>query len=529
MTGRMTRMCRVARRLPPAAAVLLCLMNPPVALAQLSQTSAWPKFQRDLQNSGAVPVAGIVTDAHVRWYVRLSDPISTESHATPVLSPDNKRLYVGGPASRLSAVDVSDGTVAWTLTLGDGTGHIFQTAALAADGSLFVGSWDSQVPYDGFCKVRDNGGSATLVWTYPFRRALGSPTITADGLIVVGGQHATDGWRYYALRDLGDTVELAWSAGHLSDPGDPSSTGNIGSSPALSPDGLWLYGGSDQNRTFWQIDTQTGAERARLQVSNYIWASAPVVNDAGYAFIGDGGDGQLYAFGLDANDTATLCDAPLPLSAGHLNGGAGALRRFGDGRQRIYVPANGFGGTSAQLIAIEFDPDAPPSEPALVEAWSSRASLGGSAWAFPAAVVTRDGAIYALGPANHRLYAYRDIDTASSTLWWLALSAITPVDGWEPGNESGPQGVIVGPDGTIYWNAVDGYLYAIQGWLTGDTDGDGRTTGGDLTWLKTAVLARKRYEQLFPEIDVDTVADFNGDGVTDAADLFSFAAQLGTP
>ncbi|MFH1746333.1 MAG: hypothetical protein ABIG44_04740 [Planctomycetota bacterium] len=416
----------------------------------------------------------------------------------------------------------------WTITLGDGTGMLLHTAALAADGSIYVGTWDNYSPYDGFSKIVDEGPQASVAWTFPMRRVLASPTITPDGLIVVGGLHETDGSGYFALEDLGTTYTLAWVAGQLADPGDPNSTGAIGSSPALTPDGNWLLGGSYDNATFWQIETLTGVETARLALDYYCYAPSPVVSEDGFAFVGEGmsfsqpdndTQGKLYAFEPDEFGTLSILDST-PLYAGHLNSGTAALTRRANGELRLYVPANGFGHAAAALIALDFDPDAPyqePPQPALTERW--RVSLGGSAVSYSQAVVTQDDIVCVLEPADHRLRAIRGGEDQPVGLWALALTDITRVTDWQPSGQRGPQGITIGPDGTLYWNAIDGYLYAIRGWLSGDLDADGLLTTQDLYQLAVVLAEPEQYELQYPEIDAQAIADLNADGRLDFFDL----------
>ena len=516
------------------AALLLGAFTASPAAAQLSPDSWWPKFQRDTRNSGAVPLIGFVGDAHVLWSVRLSGPITHpgENHATPVFSPDDTRLYVGGPHATLSAVDIADGSVAWTVTLGAGAGTVLQTAAIAADGSIYVGAWNGAVPFDGFSKVQDDGDHATVVWTFPLR-GIASPTITSDGLIIVGGQHETDGWGYFALEDLGESYTLVWTAGQLGDPLDPLSTGWVGASPALSLDETWVYGGSYQNRTFWQIETQTGVETARVALDQYCYAPSPVVSDDDFVFVGEGmsfsdpddaTEGKLYVMERNEQDITEIRDAR-PLYVGHLNGGTAAVHRRANGQLRLYVPANGFGKSTASLVAVDFDPYAPPEQAALKKAWT--VSNGGSRLAYPQAVVTRDELVYVLGPGDHLLRAVRDADDHGATQWTVSLGSITRVEDWQPGSQIGPRSVVVGPDGTLYWNAVDGYLYALRGWLSGDLDADGWLTTQDLDWLVTAIVDAERYELLFPEIDAAEIGDLNGDNRLDFFDVNRMIELLG--
>jgi outer membrane protein assembly factor BamB len=526
--SRRTRARSVRYRPGLTLIALLALAAPLPARAQLCESSWWPKLQRDAQNTGYVPLLGFVTDPHVRWYVKLSEPVASESHGTPVLSPDNTRLYVGLPGAAVTAVNTSDGTVAWTLTFGDGTARFCNTPAVGADGSIYVGSWDSNAPYDGFVKIRDDGDHGTLVWTYPMRVTLASPTITPAGLVVVGGRHADGTWAYFAIEDLGDTCQTAWVAGQFADPADPGSIGAIGASPALSGDGTWIFGGSWENRTFWQIDALTGYEQARLPLDQYCYAANPVVSDDGFVFIGEGAsftapdpatEGKLYVFEPDETGAMQELDA-LPLYAGHLNGGTAALYLRPDDRLRLLLPAGGYGASAANLIALDFDPAGPTADPptaALKKIWQT--SLGSAAVSYGQAVVTRDGIVYVLGPANHRLYAIRSAANTPSTAWTLDLATITRAPGTSFSGKTGPMGVTVGPDGTIYWTAVDGYLYAIRGWLNGDLDGDGQLTTTDLDWLVTALVNPDEYSLRFPEIDAEIVGDVNGDGRLDFFDL----------
>lgn len=498
-------------------------------MAQLSSSSWWPKFQRDAQNTGRVPVLGIAADVHVTGFIRLGAPVAAENHATPVFSADNARIYIGGANSTLHAIDLESMTVVWSLMLGDGTGHIYHTAAVGEDGSIYVAAWDNVPPYDGLAKVRDEGAHGVLVWSIPFRRVLASPTIAPDGMIVVGGRHDTQGWGYFGLRDLGAGYDLAWSAALRSDPNNPASTGNIGSSPALSVDGRFLYGGSDQNRSFWRVVVEDGAEVARIPLTQYCWASAPLVSPGGHVIIGEGmsfsspnanTEGKIYAISPDAAGNEGII-ASLPLRNGHLNGGAAALGyRENDGIHRLYVAANGYGHATAGLIAVDFDPAGATREPPveiLREAW--RVPIGPGALCYPTCVTTRDQAVFVIGPADHVLYGLRDSGASGHMMWTLALSQITQVAGWSIGNQRGPQSAVISPDGRILWNAPDGYLYVIAGWISGDMNGDEVVDATDVSLLTWMLDDRAEFELRYPEVPADLVGDLNGDGILDAADL----------
>lgn len=527
----MLNQARLARL---GASAALALVIGPAATAQAPW---WPRFQRDARNSGSVPLPGFATDVHVAWAAQLSAPIAGEHYATPVLSNDNSRVYIGGPQSRLSAVNLADGALLWSVHFGDSTGSVFCAPAVGADGSVFVGAWDAQAPYDGFVKVRDDGGSAAVVWRFPIRRMIASPTITPTGLIIIGGQHETDGWRYFALRDDGDSCTVAWTAALQADPANPSSTGRIGAAAGLSPDGAQVYGSSDQNRTVWQVAAAEGGERARIAMNAYCYSGTPAVTTSGEVFVAEGQsfgapndltEGRLHIFSLDAAGMLQRRFA-LPLQNGHLNGGV-ALREMPSGRTRVYVAANGNGKSAAKLIGVEFDPLAEladPPQPLLRKLWE--APVGPPAFTYPHPLACADATIYTIGPVDHTFYALRDVEPGSdeagnptparaAVLWSLPLAEISRVGGWTPLNQRGPLAPLVAPDGTILWNAPDGYLYALRGWRSGDLNGDELVDSADQVLLGEAAADRADYALRFPEIELDRIADLDGDGDVDAAD-----------
>ncbi|MBK8914215.1 MAG: hypothetical protein IPM64_06360 [Phycisphaerales bacterium] len=516
----------------------------PASPGQVSDSSWWPKVQRDVHNSGAVPAASLVTDVHVRWTVRLSAPIAGENYSTPVFSPDNRTLYVGGPASAISAIAWPEGTLRWQTSIGDATGVIHMSPVVGMDGAIYAGSWDAVIPYDGFARLRDLGASGAVDGVFAMRRALAGPTITPGGLVVVGGQHAADGWRYFALQPEASGLALAWSAAQLSIPADPASTGRIGAAPAMPPGGaLTIYGSSDQNRTFWRISATNGVEEARIAMGAYCFSGTPAVGPDGHVFVGEGQDfaapsdaneGRLHVFGVNSQgDTARV--AALALGNGHLNGGA-AVRALPDGRTRVFIAANGNGKASAKLIAVDFDPaqvgSDPPVNPLSVR-WET--PIGASAFAYPHPVVCRDAVVYVIGPANHTLYAIRDTDATGeatargAVLWSTRLADISEVAGWTVGSQRGPWGAVVGPDGRVLWNAPDGHLYALDGWRLGDLDGDGDVDAADVALLAEAAADEEEYLLRFPEVNLAVVGDIDGDGQVTAADAARLADSLAGP
>lgn len=508
------------------AAALAAVIGSWAASGQPSETSYWPKLHRDARNSGASSAIGLAADVHVRWAARIGAPVATELHSTPVLSGDNSRIYIGGQGSTLTAVKVSDGAIAWKAVLGDGTGVIHQSATVAADGAIFIGAWDNVAPFDGFSKIRDNGGSGEVEWTYPMRQVLAPAVLLSGGWIVVVGRHENDGWGYFGLMEAGGGVTREWFV----------ATGAVGGAAAASASGSWVFGGTDTDKRMRQIDAMSGAVASSLALQSYVWASSSALTaDEQFVFLGEGmtfgnpnplTEGKLYAMKRNGEGIMQLYGT-IPLNAGHLNGGVGALRTFRNGRLRLYVPANGVGTSGATLQAIEFDPDGPsrtPPEPVLSKKWF--VSIGGASNAYPSATVTRDGVVYVVGPANHTLYAIRDAGDTGKALWTLPLTAITRVQGWAPAGQRCGREVVATPDGRLYWFAADGFLYAFGGWLSGDMDGDAKLDSGDVALLDGAVQDRLAYEARFPEIDATTIGDLDGNGALESADVVILNALI---
>ncbi|MDH6282096.1 PQQ-binding-like beta-propeller repeat protein [Prescottella agglutinans] len=119
------------------------------------------------------------------------------SPSSPVLSADGKTVYGNDNAGHLWAVDAESGTPKWSHDLG--------------------------------------------------YRALGGPSVSADGLIVpAGGEKG----RLLALRDRGDRAEVAWERGDLLQVGSPAQTAGA--------TGYTVVRDGDGGITLLTFDTRTG-------------------------------------------------------------------------------------------------------------------------------------------------------------------------------------------------------------------------------------------------------------------------------
>ena len=128
----------------------------------------------------------IDTSAISVWNKRISiDPLILRGNplfgfqlfSSPALAADGT-IYVGSTDGILYSVD-SNGTVKWGYETGD---QIVASPAIGSDGTIYVGSADRQL-----YALNPDG---TLKWVYPTKAVLvSSPAIAADGTIYVAGTH----------------------------------------------------------------------------------------------------------------------------------------------------------------------------------------------------------------------------------------------------------------------------------------------------------------------------------------------------
>lgn len=154
----------------------------------------WPAFRHD-GGFTALSTARGPTSAKLRWKVDTGAPITTSS---PVVGADGT-IYIGNVRGDLTAITLA-GSIRWQTRLGPIEG----TAAIAADGGLFVASNDARIYV-----VDASTGSARPIY-------LGEASIQSSMLVDNDGDVYFDGW---VLRSGSSQRELlgfaAIAAGHL--------------------------------------------------------------------------------------------------------------------------------------------------------------------------------------------------------------------------------------------------------------------------------------------------------------------------
>lgn len=218
--------------------------------------SLWRKFRSDARNSGCALVRAPTT-GRLHWRVQTQGYIESSA----AVAADGT-AYVGSSDGKLYAIS-SVGTVKWTYSTGS---CIDSSPAIGPDGCVYFGS------YSGLHCVQPNG---TLKWKYSTPGMVwSSPNIGADGTVYFGCQDNR-------LRALNPDGTLKWTF---------VTGGAVWSSPAIGPDGSIyfacgdgkLYALSATGSLKWAYQTGSAAD------------SSPAVAEEGSIYFGSG-DGYLYS------------------------------------------------------------------------------------------------------------------------------------------------------------------------------------------------------------------------------------------
>ena len=199
--------------------------------------------------------------------------------SSPAIAADGS-IYIGSNDNMLHAFN-ADGTNKWTFETGN---WVDSTPSIGPDGTIYVGSWDNKI----YALNPDNGNKN---WEYETNSYIvASPAIGADGKIYIGSKDSI----FYAFESNGS---IAWE--YFA--GEP-----ITSSAALAQDGTIYFG--DENGTFhavnpdgsgkwtYTVDTVTDTNKSIL--------SSPALDLSGNIYFGSG-NGNCYSI-RDNGESASL-------------------------------------------------------------------------------------------------------------------------------------------------------------------------------------------------------------------------------
>jgi outer membrane protein assembly factor BamB len=285
---------------------------------------------------------------------------------------------------------------------------VYSSPAIAADGTIYVGSTDGKV-----YAFRSDGSQK---WTKPFTTkgpVYSSPAIGPDGTIYIGSQDDN----VYALNP--DNGNLKWQTPY-------ATTGDVDSSPVINSKSGIIFIGSKDGKLH-AIKTADGQQLWAIPVGTSITSSPAISPDGGTIYIGSS-DQQLYAV----------------TSSGIIDW------KFGTDRYGYYAggsisssPAVGTDGT----IYIGCDN---------TYVFAVNPTNGGRKWAYKTGgaiksspAISSDGTTIYVGSSDSKLYA---LNTSDGQEKWISTFIGNKI-------ESSP---IVGKDGTIYVGSWDKNVYAID-------------------------------------------------------------------
>jgi outer membrane protein assembly factor BamB len=361
-------------------------------LPQYAIEPAQSMFRFGATHRGRSPFALPTVKPSIWWTVLTGGPIVS----SPAVAADGSVL-VGSHDGKLWAI-ARDGTFRWSYATGD---IIFSSPAVAHDGTIYIGSDDDHlyavVPATAKPRwIMQMGACPQRVGIGPEASRCdidAGPTVGPDGVIYTGG----DG--IYAINPDG-TLRWRFATG-----------GHVSSAPAVLPDGTVVAGSQDD---LVYAVAPNGQKRWDFRAGADVEA-APAIGDDGTIYVGSD-DHKLYALGVDG----TLRWA--------FTTGADIRAAAAIGNGIIYV-----GSFDAHLYAVRLD--------------------GTLAWTFrtgdrilSSALVDARGAIL-FGSQDDRLYC---LEPDGHLRWSVELGGDV---------DSSPT---LAADGTIFVGSDDRKLYALR-------------------------------------------------------------------
>lgn len=255
------------RRLNPSIATLLALFmliliaTPLVAVPTLQAATVadWPQYRHDIQRSGRAGESitpGGDGKLHLQWAYSFGERVETE--VEPIVA--GGKVFVGAMNGRMTALNATDGAVAWVF---DKAGPIPHSAAYA-DGRLFFGS------LDGYVYALDTTTGA-VIWKVSTGGPVCAAPAIASGIVYIG---STSG-RFFALDAVTGAEHWHYPAGAAR-----LYTAFTGAA-ALSPNGGRVFIGNEDLKAR-ALNAATGAlvwERTLTGVG--MRGTHPVVSDDG--------------------------------------------------------------------------------------------------------------------------------------------------------------------------------------------------------------------------------------------------------
>jgi len=357
--------------------------------------TAWPKYHRDLNNTGQSPYNGPQTNTTIWNY-----PTGAINYASPVIGTD-RTIYIGSDNGKVYAIN-PDGTLKWTCNTG---GKILGSAAIGADGTIYIGSYDKKI-----YAINPDG---TLKWTYTTEGEIrGSAVIGSDRTIYVGSSDN----KVYAINPEG-ILKWTYTAGKT-----------IDGSLAIGKDGTIYVGSYDK---YLHALNPDGTLKWKYKTWQFYYAS-PSIGTDGTIYTGSYGSNNLYALNPDGTlkwiyttgqtlgCTPTIATDGTIYIGSYSSGQVYALNPDGT-LKWTYATGSIFGssalGADGTIYIGSSDKKIYAINPDGTLKWSY--TTEGTIYGSPA--ISADGTLY-IGSYDGKLYAFKDVGP-------VANFTATPVPG----------------------------------------------------------------------------------------------------
>jgi outer membrane protein assembly factor BamB len=255
-----------------------------------------PMLHGDWRHSHRSPGRATTSSPALVWAHDVGGPVEAQI----TVSPDEQTLYAASLGGTLTALARGDGSVRWTLALGD---RVYATPLVADDGTVYVGS-DAKK----FSAVSPEG---KIRWTLDTEGDADSgPAMSADGNVVFAA-----GRTVYAVTPAG---RVRWRF---------AARRKIYTSPAIGAQGRIFFGSQDHHvyalapdgKLAWSVDLGADVD------------GTPVLDDRGSIFVGTDGDEVVR---IDPDDGRVVWRANV---GGYVRGTL-SVARNGDVLAGVYGP-----------------------------------------------------------------------------------------------------------------------------------------------------------------------------------------------
>jgi FOG: WD40-like repeat len=376
----------------------------------LEETAPWAKFHGNAHNSGRITFGSPTTGDGAVFFGTGSSIV----FSSPAVGPDGT-VYVGSYDTNFYAIN-PDGSEKWRVATG---GVIESSPAIGRNGLVYVGSTDGNL-----YGVRAATGEVQFTFTTD-GEVFGPPAIGPTGIVYFGSTGA--GRTLYAID--GNSGEELWRF--------EGAGGGIQTAPALLVQGdtVTVYFGSLDGRVY-ALNGRTGEQvYAPYATGDAIFSSAPAISDDGTSIYIGSLDGKLHGLRWDLTPKwAEPFDANAPIYSTPAIGADGTV---------YFGSFDNFTGLNdSNVFAVNgATGELRPGWPfAVDDGITSSPAIGA------------DGTIY-IGSYDDNVYAINP----NGTLKWSYLvggggGGVFDIDS-SPG---------FGPDGAIYIGGFDGNVYRIR-------------------------------------------------------------------